>query len=55
MEVVWNCYWAEKRSKEVKCITEVVKVYAIVTLDPTKYLRWEWRFVPRPGKLGFFF
>jgi hypothetical protein len=41
VEVVWNCHWAKKISKEVKCITEVVKVYAIVTLDPTKYLRWE--------------
>lgn len=27
-----------------------------VTLDPTKkYLRWEWRFVHVPRKLGFFF
>lgn len=26
-----------------------------VTLDPTKkYLRWEWRFVHGPRKLGFF-
>jgi hypothetical protein len=33
---------------------EVVKSVCNVTLDPTKkYLRWEWRFVHGPRKLGF--